>query len=244
MEYKGSSVYDNEAFLKNYLSRRNRAESPNNTIELPVLLDMIGEVNDQKVLDLGCGDGAFGKELFERGAAFYEGVEGSVRMAALAEEQLAGKNSRISRSSLETWPFPERKYDLAVSRLVLHYIENLEEALAGISNSLKDAGRLVFSVQHPVLTASMKSAEQEGKRTDWIVDDYFKTGRRSEPWIGERVVKYHRTMEEYVQLLRGAGFVIKDIREGTPREEQFRSVEEFERRLRIPLFLMFSCTKA
>ncbi|WP_066172403.1 class I SAM-dependent methyltransferase [Bacillus marinisedimentorum] len=243
MEYKGPSVYDNEAFLENYLARRNRAESPNNTIELPVFLEMIGDVNGQTVLDMGSGDGSFGIELLKRGAAYYEGVEGSERMAVLAKGQLAGTNSKISRSSLETWPFPESKYDLAVSRLVLHYIENLTEVLSSISNALKAGGRLVFSVQHPVLTASMKSAEQEGKRTDWIVDDYFKIGKRSEPWIGEQVVKYHRTTEEYVRLVRGAGFRIEDIREGTPRKEQFGSAEEYERRMRIPLFLMFSCIK-
>lgn len=87
----------------------------------------------------------------------------------------------------------------------------------------------------------MKSAEASGKRLDWIVDDYFKEGERTEPWIGEQVVKYHRTIEGYYQALRNAGFHIEDIRECVPRLERFRDEEEYRRRLRIPLFLVFHC---
>ncbi|WP_206109331.1 hypothetical protein [Paenibacillus sp. HB172176] len=54
MEYKGSSVYDNEPFFHNYLSRRNRENSPNNVIEKPVLLELAGDVEGKNILDLGC----------------------------------------------------------------------------------------------------------------------------------------------------------------------------------------------
>lgn len=33
MEYKGASAYENDSFFESYLSRRNRKESPNNSIE-------------------------------------------------------------------------------------------------------------------------------------------------------------------------------------------------------------------
>jgi hypothetical protein len=104
-------------------------------------------------------------------------------------------------------------------------------------------GKFIFSVQHPVLTSSAKSAEGSGRRSDWVVDDYFNEGQRVEPWIGKKVIKYHRTVEEYFQLLLAAGFMVKDLREGTPRPENFSSLEEFERRMRIPLVLMVSGTK-
>lgn len=73
--------------------------------------------------------------------------------------------------------------------------------------------------------------------------DYFNGGERVEPWIDKKVVKYHRTIEEYFQLLKQAGFMIEDIREGAPRAEKFSSESEYKRRKRIPLFLMFSCRK-
>jgi hypothetical protein len=58
-----------------------------------------------------------------------------------------------------------------------------------------------------------------------------------------KIVKYHRTTEEYYQLLKQTGFNIDDLREGTPRPEEFRNESEFKRRMRIPLFLIFSCVK-
>ena len=37
--------------------------------------------------------------------------------------------------------------------------------------------------------------------------------------------------------------MIEDMREGTPRPEEINSESEYKRRMRIPLFLMFSCKK-
>ncbi|WP_373430055.1 trans-aconitate 2-methyltransferase [Paenibacillus sp. GD4] len=241
MEYRGSSAYDNESFYENYMRRRNREDNPNYVIEEPVILELIGDVTGKHILDLGCGDARFGKELAKQGCAYYEGVEGSSHMVRSALQQLDPACSRIHHASMEAWDYPARHYDLVVSRLALHYVEDLQLVLGKIRHALKADGRFVFSVQHPVLTSCVKSAEASGKRLDWIVDDYFKEGERTEPWIGEQVVKYHRTIEGYYQALRNAGFHIEDIRECVPRLERFRDEEEYRRRLRIPLFLVFHC---
>ncbi|MEK3886276.1 class I SAM-dependent DNA methyltransferase [Bacillus sp. FSL K6-3431] len=243
MEYKGASVYDDNAFFENYLSRRHREESPNNIIEKPVLTKLIGDVIGEKILDLGCGDAEFGLELIEKGCTFYEGVEGSVNMVNRAINVLDGTHSKIHHSSMEVWDFPKVKYDKVVSRLALHYLETLELVFKQVYNSLKVNGQFIFSVQHPILTSSVKSASNSSSRTNWNVDDYFHTGKRVEPWIEKEVVKYHRTVEDYFQALKGAGFKIDDIKECHPRIENFKSEKEYLRRMRIPLFLLFSCTK-
>ena len=102
--------------------------------------------------------------------------------------------------------------------------------------TLKTNGIFTFSVQHPVITSSFESLQTSGKRTSWLVDDYFKTGKRVEPWIDQEVIKYHRTMEEYFSLLQQTGFTITNIKEATPNQTYFQNTEEYERRLRIPLF--------
>ena len=109
-------------------------------------------------------------------------------------------------------------------------------------SSLKEDGQFFFSVQHPILTSSVQSATKSA-RTDWEVDDYFHTGKRVEPWIEKEVVKYHRTIEEYFQELKCAGFKIEEISESCPRLENFKNEEEYKRRMRIPLFLVFACSK-
>ena len=57
------------------------------------------------------------------------------------------------------------------------------------------------------------------------------------------MVKYHRTIEHYFKALTKSGFSVVDLREGTPQREHFANDEEFERRLRIPVVLAFSCAK-
>lgn len=109
--------------------------------------------------------------------------------------------------------------------------------------TLKTNGTFTFSVQHPIITSSFESLQTSGKRTNWLVDDYFKMGKRVERWIDQEVIKYHRTMEEYFTLLQQAGFTITNLKEATPDQTYFQSAEEYERRLRIPLFLLFSCRK-
>ena len=109
--------------------------------------------------------------------------------------------------------------------------------------TLKTNGTFTFSVQHPVITSSFESLQTSGKRTSWLVDDYFKLGKRVEPWIDQEVIKYHRTTEDYFTLLQQAGFTITSLKEATPNPTYFQDEEEYKRRLRIPLFLLFSCTK-
>ena len=243
MEYSGASVYNDDEFFENYIARRNREESPNNIIEKPILLELIGDVEGKKLLDLGCGDAKFGVELLQKGCISYDGVEGSENMVREAIKNLKGTEGRVYLSSMETWNYHKDKYDLVVSRLALHYLAELKDIFQKVHNSLADNGKFIFSVQHPVLTSSIKSASASSSKSDWIVDDYFNSGKRVEPWIDKKVVKYHRTLEEYYQLLKLVGFKIEDVREGTPKVEKFSSENEYKRRMRIPLFLIFSCEK-
>jgi hypothetical protein len=75
------------------------------------------------------------------------------------------------------------------------------------------------------------------------VDDYFKTGLRVNSWLGGNVVKYHRTIEQYFQLLQTAGLRIDVLREAQPQRENFVDEETYARRQRIPLFLILAAHK-
>jgi hypothetical protein len=81
------------------------------------------------------------------------------------------------------------------------------------------------------------------KRQDWIVDDYHVSGKRVTTWMGQDVVKYHRSVGGYFEALVGAGFVVEGLREGRPRRELFRLEETYRRRLRIPISLAMAARK-
>ncbi|TAA72491.1 class I SAM-dependent methyltransferase [Planococcus salinarum] len=241
MDYKGSSVYEERDFLENFLKRRSRKDSPNNAIEGPAIDLLLASVEGADILDLGCGDGTYGNELLARGAGSYTGVEGAAAMVELAASRLLSPKGAVIHSSLENFEYPANRYDVVLSRMVIHYIDNIEKLFASISQTMKKEGKFVFSVQHPLITASFASKIDGDKRGNWLVDDYFIQGERQEPWIGKTVVKYHRSIETYFGALSSAGFMVEALQEGQPKPENFADSGEFERRTRIPVVLIFSC---
>lgn len=180
MKYEGSSAYEEKDFLESFLQRRNRLESPNNSIEKPVIYELLGAFQNKRILDLGCGDALFGKELLKSGAMHYHGVEGSEQMYRLASVNLTGLNAQITKSTMEAFDFPESEYDIIASRLAMHYLPEVDQVFQNIHKSLKDNGRFVFSVQHPLTISSFESKKPGEKRGSWIVDEYFEEGERQE----------------------------------------------------------------
>lgn len=240
---KGAEFYDNADIFENYMNGRKKSESPNDTLEKPIFLELLGDVKGNNILDLGCGDAKFGHEVLNNGCRNYTGIEGSKNMFETAKNTLEGTNGKVIFSSIEDWKYPEDIFHLVTSRLALHYIENTDVLFKKVFQTLLEEGRFIFSVEHPVLTSCFRSSEISTLCKDWIVDNYFKTGERITPWMGGQVIKYHRTVEDYYIALQNAGFTINALRESKPQRDNFENEDTFLRRLRIPLFLFFSVSK-
>lgn len=238
MAADGPDFYDDDAVFARYTSMRERRDSPNDTMEAPVVEELLGDVRGRRILDLGCGAASLGRALLDRGAASYVGVEGSRNMAAAARATLDGTCGVVVESRLEAWSHPAGAFDLALSRLALHYVADVRPLFARVAGALADGGRFVFSVEHPVITSCSRGWQEGTTRRDWLVDDYFVTGARVTRWLGGEVRKYHRTVEDYFAAMRRAGFAVEHLAEACPRPEHFSDAETFERRKRIPLFLI------
>jgi len=245
MVYKGSDFYDDDEIFKTYMTRRHRIDNPNDTMEKPVILELIGEFSNRRILDLGCGDATFGQETLAKGCQTYLGVEGSKNMVKAAQQVLAGTKGVVVNAMIENWDFPIQTFDLVVSRLALHYIKDINAIFRQVYRTLSNHGRFVFSVEHPVITSCDREWQGIGKRQDWLVDNYFDAGQRITSWMGGQVIKYHRTVENYFVSLQRAGFLVEGLREAEPQQERFGSDHEtYQRRKRIPLFLIMACQKS
>lgn len=244
MTHAGPDFYDDDAVFTTYQSRRQRPDSPNDTLEKPVIMQLIGTAAGKRILDLGCGDAALGRELLQRGAASYIGVEGSQKMAALATQTLASTSGQIITQTIEEWSGPPATFNLVLSRLAFHYVADLAPVFARVFEALTAGGQFVFSVEHPVITSCDHGWPAGTRRQDWVVDDYFTTGERVTSWMGGTVKKYHRTVEDYFCLLQDARFGVEALREARPQATNFDDLQEYERRKRIPLFLVLAARKA
>jgi SAM-dependent methyltransferase len=238
MKTTGATFYDNDAIFATYTeNRRLRPDNPNDTLEKPVIVELIGAVAGKAILDLGCGDAAIGPELLQQGATAYLGIDSSANMVASATQTLAGTAGRVIQHTIEDWRYAEATFDLVISRLALHYVADFPALCAKIIGSLRPGGQFVFSVEHPVITSCERGWAKEGPRQDWLVDNYFDTGLRVTEWLGGQVEKYHRTVEEYFNTLQQVGFVVEQLRESCPQREYFQEEQTYLRRKRIPLFL-------
>lgn len=234
--------YDNLDVRAHYLAHRDRADNPNDTLENPIFLELAGNLSNLDIVDLGCGDAAFGQAALLAGARSYIGIDISQAMVDIASQTLTNTSGKVNCQSIEKWRAHEEQADLVSSRLALNYVEKLQPVLQEMYKALRPNGRAIISIEHPVITSNFASLAT-GRRTTWLVDNYFKPGERVHTWLGHEVTKYHHTLEEYFDLFTATGFAIERVRESRPQRDNFLSEKEYERRLRIPLFLFISAQK-
>ncbi|MEM7681113.1 MAG: metalloregulator ArsR/SmtB family transcription factor [Planctomycetota bacterium] len=99
---------------------------------------------DAHVIDLGCGDGALLAAL----APFVQdawGIDPTPAMLEAAKARTAGfANVTLAQGSIEDSDAPDGRFDLAFAVLVLSYVRDVPDALAGAARVLKPGGRLVI----------------------------------------------------------------------------------------------------
>jgi SAM-dependent methyltransferase len=240
----GQNIYDNPEFFAGYKELRDKATSLNETLEQPAMWSLIGNsLKELRVLDLGCGFGTFARKARTLGAGSVVGIDVSDNMLAEARARTCDPQIDYRHVSLEKLDLAKRDFDLVVSSLMLHYVEDYDFAVHMIARCLKPHGRLVFSVEHPIFTARVGQEwihNTEGGARYWPVDTYRPEGEIRVKWFVDDVVKYHRTIETYVNGLIAAGFTLRRLLEPAPVESPNSEISDLERRR--PAFLLLSAT--
>jgi len=114
--------------------------------ELFELLVVEGDLAGRRVLDIGCGTGAFATALAERAGGKVWGVDDSPEM--LAEAATKEPGVRFKRARAESLPFKDGWFERAVMRLSLHLFDR-PAALAEAARVLIPGGRLVIATFDP-----------------------------------------------------------------------------------------------
>lgn len=233
------NVYDNPEFFAGYSALPRSVGGLDEAPEWPALRAMLPDLRGRRVVDLGCGFGWFCR--FAREAAAHEvlGIDVSENMLARARQMTSDPAIRYRRADLETLALTADAFDLAYSSLALHYLENLPALLSQVCNALKRGGRFVFSVEHPLMTAPSKQGwRTEEERQVWPVDRYLDEGPRTTDWLAKGVIKQHRTIATYLNLLIAAGFSILKMEEWGPSEAQIAAHPEWACERERPPFLL------
>lgn len=234
------NIYDDAEFFAEYSRLPRSVAGLDGAPEWPALHALLPDLSGASVLDLGCGFGWFCRWARQQGAARVLGIDISRRM--LERARAAGCDAAIAymRADMEELDLPASTFDLAYSSLALHYVLGLQGLLRQVRRSLNPGGRLIFSVEHPIFTAPRRpewSRTASGRNT-WSVDGYLEEGPRVTEWLAKAVVKQHRTLATYLNLLIRNGFAIVHIEEWGPTDDQIRSRPELADERQRPPFLI------
>jgi len=239
------NIYDDERFFAGYSRLPRSVEGLDGAPEWPALRALLPDLRGLDVLDLGCGFGWFCRWARQQGAAHVLGVDVSEKMLARARATTEDPAITYSRADLERLQLPAASFDLVYSSLALHYVEALDRLMATMHRSLVHGGRLVLSVEHPIYTAPDEpgwSVDAAGRKR-WPLDGYLEEGPRSTDWLTRGVIKQHRTIATYLNLLLGLGFAISHVEEWGPTREQIAARPELADERQRPPFLLVAARR-
>lgn len=241
------NIYDNQTFFIGYQNIRKNPLSANNVIEKPTLFSLCPDFNGKKVLDLGCGYGANCLKFALQGATKVVGVDISQNMIEVANAE--NKNDKITfiEMSMSDLSTIHETFDLIISSLAFHYVEDFDALLHQIYEHLNDDGLLIFSQEHPLSTALKTNHhwtyDEKGEVLHFNLSDYANPGKRSVHWIVDDVIKYHRPFSLLTNSIIGAGFTIEKVLEPLPSDATIQQMPAYARRIHKPDFLFIKARK-
>jgi SAM-dependent methyltransferase len=206
------------------------------------LLDQLGPLEGQEVLDVACGHGRISRELSRRGADVL-GVDISRALITKAESAerehpLGVRYLHADITSPDTHLTPG-SFDLAVCHFGLSDIDDLDLALRFVVHSLRPLGRFVFSILHPCFPGGGQvsgSWPATGSYYDegwWAADGDLSTLRH-------RVGANDRTLSTYFHALRSQDLCVDALIEPAPPADWAGASAEAGRH---PVFLVANCSR-
>ena len=216
----------------------------------PALLDACSPVSGQDVLDLGCGQGWFSRQLARQGARVV-GIDWSTRLIAHARQHEASQPLGITYETLDAAEVARRfvaeSFDLITACMSIMDMPRPDLVLASARALLRDHGRLVMSVCHPLTETTHREwkYDEHGNKLALEIDRYFDTTPQIVEWNMKRLahhfrtVQYRYTLEQWSRLIEDAGLAIARLREPRPAAELVARQPEFDDARRVPYVLIF-----
>ncbi|WP_410618963.1 GrpB family protein [Amycolatopsis sp. cmx-8-4] len=198
----------------------------------PAIVELAGDVEGKRVLDVGCAAGHLSALLAERGADVV-GVDASAGMVAVARKKF-GDVARFEHADVSRpLDLADGSIDVITASLVLHYLKDWDATLAEFRRVLKPGGALVFSVHHP--GEDWHWFDKENYFEVELLEDDFGLGGRPHP-----VRFYRRPLSWMFGAVRDAGFAVDRLVEPMPVAEADDVDPKWAKNLRTkPRFLYF-----
>lgn len=239
------NIYDDPEFFSGYMALRANESGFNTAVEEPAVYSLLPSLEGLRILDIGCGFGRFVSFCLQKGASYILGTDISRNMISEAKKRIQDPRASFMVIPTEDFVADEGSFDLVVSSMCFHYVKNLRPVFEKVARSLRENGNFIFSVEHPICTSLLKGwcRSEDVPQRHWPVDDYKKETIRVSRWFVDGVIKYHRTIETYINELLDSGFSIKRLLEPGPTQNALVEKPELLEHLRRPPVLVLAATK-
>jgi trans-aconitate methyltransferase len=156
------------------------------------VVDLLAPRPGERILDLGCGDGALTEKLVAAGAEVVA-VDASAEQVAAARAR--GLDARVALA--ESLPFTA-EFDAVFSNAALHWMRDASAVVASVRRALRPGGRFVAEMGGAGNVAAIRTALAQA------LDRRGRDGRAL-----DRL--FLPTAEEYRALLEAHGFMVRTI---------------------------------
>jgi SAM-dependent methyltransferase len=156
------------------------------------VLELLAPVAGERVLDLGCGDGALTAELVGRGCRVI-GVDGSPEQVAAARAR--GLDARVGDGQRLAF---DAEFDAVFSNAALHWMTDPDAVIAGVRRALVPGGRFVGELGGRGCVGRIVAALRTGLARQGVDE------RAIQPW-------YFPGDDEYRARLEAGGFTVEWI---------------------------------
>jgi SAM-dependent methyltransferase len=173
---------------------------------------LLGSVDGQRVLEVGCGAAAGARWLAEQGAsAVATDLSGAQLGHAARLGASTGVRVPLVQADACALPFADASFDAACSAYgAVPFVADSLALHREVHRVLRPGGRWVFSVTHPIRWALPDAPGEEGlvvrhsyfDRTPYVEQD--PAGRAT-------YVEHHRTLGDRIRELVAAGFDLLDL---------------------------------
>lgn len=242
------NIYDNDIFFEGYKKLRAGETNYNDLLEQPAMAKMLPDLTEKDVLDLGCGYGHNCIDFVNRGAKCVIGVDISEKMLNVAKSESADEKIEYININMTDISKLGKKFDFIYSSLAFHYVEDFDAFAKEMYSVLNNGGRLLFSQEHPIITATVNgeghfNKDFKGERISYTFSNYNEPGERKVHWYVDGVIKYHRTFSNVINALAKAGFLIEEVCEPTPEDWAIEKLPTIVKEYIKPNFLIVRARK-
>lgn len=239
------NIYDNQTFFDGYAQLSRSVQGLDGAPEWPTIRSILPDLQGKKVADLGCGYGWFCRSAREQGAAQVLGMDLSEKMLGKAKEMTDDPAITYRQQDLEALQLPAASFDLVYSSLTLHYIEDLGKLFATVYQALVNGGEFIFTAEHPIYTAPKHQGwlVDEAGQKSWPINGYQQEGQRISNWLAEGVIKQHRMLGTYINLLVQQGFTIRYLNEWGPSAQQIADNPALDEEKERPMIFILAVQK-